>query len=225
MKENKKSVLVVGGSSGLGLKLALALSSTNSVIVTGRLLPLGRTEVIFRPFSLNARDNFASDLDGLVAELPPIELLVYAAGFYQEGEIADLSDKDIANMVNVGILAPAMLLQRLLKKQSRLAGFIAVTSTSQWTPRRLEPVYTAVKAGLGMLANSVSLDQRIEKVLVAGPAGMRTRFWNSSPRDTTTMLDPGWVAEQILDQYTGSFKYKFVRILREPTRVEVVEVR
>lgn len=146
-------------------------------------------------------------------------------GFYQEGNISDVSDEDIANMTNVGLLAPAMLLQRILKKQDKLAGFIAVTSTSQWTPRLLEPIYTAVKSGLGMLANSVSLDERIDRVLVAGPAGMNTRFWENSPRDMSTMLDPKWVAEQVLDQYSGDFKYKLARILRGPARVEVIETR
>ncbi len=76
-----------------------------------------------------------------------------------------------------------------------------------------------------MLSNSVSFDERVGKVLVAGPAGMNTRFWEKNPRDMSNMLDPKWVAEQILDQYSGNFKYKFARILRGPARVEVVETR
>lgn len=224
MNENKQNVLIVGGSSGLGLELALILSSTHQVIVTGRRDPKNKN-VDFRVLDLIARSNFADDLNGLVAELPQVDLFVYAAGFYQEGNISDISDEDIGNMTNVGLLAPAMLLQRLLKKQKKLSGFIAVTSTSQWTPRLLEPMYTAVKSGLGMLANSVSLDERIDKVLVAGPAGMNTRFWESNPRDMSTMLDPKWVAEQVLDQYSGDFKYKFAHILRGPARVEIIETR
>jgi len=222
--KNKQNALIVGGSSGLGLELAVMLSATHNVIVTGRRDPKSE-KVDFRLLDLSAGNRLADGLDGFVAKLPRIDLLVYAAGFYQEGNISDLSDGDIAAMADVGLLAPAMLLQRLLKKQNGLPGFIAITSTSQWTPRLLEPIYTAVKAGLGMLANSVSLDERIGKVLVAGPAGMNTRFWENSPRDMGAMLDPKWVAEQILDQYSSNFKYKFARILRGPARVEVVETR
>ncbi len=224
MQENHKNALIIGGSSGLGLELATTLPAKYHTIVTGRHDPKNE-KVDFRVLDLNTRDQLAGTLDEFVANLPRIDLLIYAAGFYQEGTISDVSDDDIAAMTGVGLLAPAMLLQRLLKKQSELPGFIAVTSTSQWTPRLLEPMYTSVKAGLGMLANSVSLDERIDKVLVAAPAGMNTRFWENSPRDASTMLDPKWVAEQILEQYSDNFKYKFTRILREPERVEIVETR
>ncbi len=224
MGENKPVALIVGGSSGLGLELALMLSSTHDVIVTGRRDPENE-KVTFRTLDIKRSNELVHALDSLIETLPEIDLLIYAAGFYQEGSITEIEDVDIEHMINVGLLAPALLLNRLLKKQNTLPSFIAVTSTSQWTPRPLEPVYTAVKAGLGMLANSVSLDDRIGKVLVAAPAGMNTRFWEKTPRDTRTMLDPNWTAEAVLDHYTGDFRYKFIRILRTPPRVEVAETR
>ena len=223
-QEEKLNTLIIGGSSGLGLELALKLAPNYEVTVTGRRDPKNE-HVTFRTLDLSARSQFSDDLDTFVTQLPQIDLLIYAAGFYQEGDISHVSDEDIANMTNVGLMAPAMLLQRLLKKQDKLSGFIAITSTSQWTPRPLEPVYTAVKAGLAMLANSVSCDERVGKVLVAGPAGMNTRFWENNPRDLSTMLDPTWVAQQVLDQYSGNFNYKFARIMRGPARVEIVETR
>lgn len=218
------NALIIGGSSGLGLELAHLLSTAHNVIATGRRDPRNK-RITFRQLDLDAKPHFATDLDRFVADLPSIDLLIYAAGFYQEGTIGDVSDTDIVNMINLGLTAPAMLLQRLLKKQGRLSNFIAITSTSQWTPRRLEPVYTGVKAGLGMLANSVALDERIGKVLVAGPAGMSTRFWEHHPRDMSDLLDPKWVAKQVLEQYDGNFQYRFTQILRGPARVEVVETR
>ncbi len=51
------------------------------------------------------------------------------------------------------------------------------------------------------------------------------RFWENSLRDTSTMLDPAWVAKKVIDHHRGEFKYKFIRILREDPRVEVVETR
>lgn len=225
MAENKPNALIVGGSSGLGIEVADLLGRDNyHVYITGRRKPK-KENFSFLFLNLNVTLSLEWNLDKLMAHVPRIDLLIYAAGFYQEGKISDLSDPDIIDMTTVGLLAPAMLLQRILQKQDSLPGFIAITSTSQWTPRLLEPVYTAVKAGLGMLANSVSLDERIGKVLVAGPAGMSTRFWEHSPRDMSTMLDPKWVARQILDYYAQDFRYQFIRILREPARVEVVETR
>src|SRR3989344_3159537 len=112
-------------------------------------------------------------------------------------------------MLHVGLTAPVTILNRILKNQKSLPGFIAITSTSQWTPRLLEPVYTAVKAGLGMFANSLSLDERVGKTMVAAPAGMKTNFWATTDKDISDMLDPEWVADQMLIQWSDSFKYKY----------------
>src|SRR3989344_949746 len=215
---NKSTALIIGGSSGLGLELAHLLSATHRVLVTGRRNPKQKN-LQFIPLELDSVD-LTENLDWSHENLTNIDLLVYAAGFFQEGKIDNLSDVDIEKMGQVGLLAPAFIIQRIIKNQGSLPGFIAITSTSQWTPRLLEPMYTAVKAALAMLANSLSLDERVGKVLVAGPAGMATRFWENSPRDLSKMLDPKWVAEQILQLYEGNFKYRFARIMRDTARVE-----
>ena len=127
-------------------------------------------------------------------------------------------------MVRVGLTSPAMMLQRILQKQEHLDGFIAVTSTSQSVPRLREPVYTAAKAGLGMLAKSVSLDPQVSKTLVVAPAGMKTNFWKGAEREGE-LLEPQWVAKQIINLYEGGFAYKYARILRGPPRVEAIDER
>lgn len=228
-----KNTLIVGGTSGLGLELARKLKLTCDVHITGREMPrrIVGVGVKFHKLYLGLEDEFLFSerslerrVDEVVSEIGQIGTLIYAAGFYQEGKIDELDDGDILEMTNVGLVAPAMILQKILRECSKLDGFIAITSTSQWTPRLLEPIYTAVKAGLGMLASSVSLDTRIGKVLVAAPAGMNTNFWRGSRR-VGKMLNPKWVAERILELYEGDYKYQCARILREPPRVEIVEKR
>ncbi len=219
----KKSVLIVGGSSGLGLEIGKLFMEDHFVIVSGRTDPKVQG-LDFRYLELGGV-SLETDLNILANDLPKIDLYVYAAGFFQEGTISGLTDDDINKMNRVGLLAPAMLLQRILRKQGNLPGFIVITSTSQWTPRQLEPMYTAVKAGLGMLAESVALDEKVGKVLVVGPAGMQTRFWDQDGRDTSDMLEPEWVAARVMELWQGDFGYRFVRILRNPARVEIVKTR
>lgn len=226
--KDRPNALVVGGTSGLGLELALLLARTHEIVVTGRRGPKHDT-LRFHALDLGQENPLREDLDKLVAKLSPIELLIYAAGFSEDGTLDELSDEDITDMGSVGLLAPAMLLGRLLKKQGKLPGFIAVTSTSQKIPRLREPVYAATKAGLAMLANSVSLDpRRVGKVLVAAPSGMNTPFWRNRPRnDAAELLDPKWVAEQILNEYDKDdyAEFKMAFILRDPPRVKVEEKR
>ena len=219
----KPHALIVGGNSGLGQALGVQLLETHDVTVTGRDEP--RTDR-FKFCALNISESetfYGPEMEKVVFSLPEIDLLVYATGIFQRGTLAALDDHAIVEMVHVGLLGPILLLQKILRKQRILQGFIAITSTSQWTPRAYEPVYTAVKAGLGMFASSVSQDHRIGKVLVAAPAGMKTNFWSGTNTDTRTMLDPKKVAEEILVRYYDDFQYKFIKILRDPARVEVVE--
>ena len=218
------TALIVGGTSGLGLALArLLLATHEQVIITGRNNPQ-EPKIQYKQLILGPDNNFLLPIDRIVGT-HDFDTVVYNPGFYQEGHINELSDKDILNMTNVGFLAAALLMQRIMKKQDALSCFIAITSTSQWIPREFEPVYTAVKAGLGMFANSLSLDPRIKKTCVVAPSGMKTQFWEGTDRDTSSMLDPQWVAQQIITLCADTFKYRYAHILRGPTRIEIVETR
>lgn len=220
--EKRGNVLIIGGSSGLGLQLGLLLAKAQNVFIAGRKDP-GQSQLNFIRLDINSFNQLSDDLDRIVESTAPINLLIYSAGFHQDGVISELADKDIANMVNVGLTAPAMLLQRILRKQQQLAGFIAITSTSQRMPRLREPLYAAAKAGLGMLAQSVSLDAKINKTLIVSPSGMQTNFWKGIKREGT-LLEPQWVAEQILNLYQGDFNLKEALILREPPRVKIINI-
>ncbi|NIM46537.1 MAG: SDR family NAD(P)-dependent oxidoreductase [Candidatus Aenigmarchaeota archaeon] len=222
--KNKKIALVIGGTSGLGLELAkLLLLKEYDVFITGRKKPKLKN-VNFINIDLCSK-NLASKIGNLIDSLPKIDFLSYAAGFYQKGTITELSQKDLDDMFNVGLIAPIHFLKQILIKQKTLPIFVPISSTSQWTPRLKEPVYAAVKGGLGMLANSVSLDPKIKKTLLVAPAGMNTEFWDNTDMNTKTFLDPKWVATQIMLQLNDNFNYKFIKILRESPRVVLGEIR
>ena len=61
---------------------------------------------------------------------------------------------------------------------------------------------------------------------MAAPAGMKTPFWKSDPRDTSTYLEPEWVAREIISNFRiGDYRYSEILILREPPRVKLIEKR
>lgn len=216
--------LIVGGTSGLGLELATLLKNKGMVIVTGRHNP-AISGITYKEFNLTPGAGLAETIDNFVDELPAVDSFIYAAGYYQKGTLTTLEDEDIRHMLSVGIHAPIWMLREILQRQGKLKEFIAITSTSQWTPRRLEPIYTATKAALGQFANSMAEDGRISKTMVVAPAGMKTEFWRMTKQDQSGYNDPKWAAGQIIKQLDGDFYYKFVRILREPPRTEIVETR
>jgi NAD(P)-dependent dehydrogenase (short-subunit alcohol dehydrogenase family) len=216
--------LIVGGTSGLGLELAKKFKGQFDVFITGRNNP-NIDGLTFLSFDIKGVESLAADVEEVLRRTGDIDLFIYAAGFYQEGTIADLSDEDILCMNAVGLVSPALFLNRILKQQKTLLGFISITSTSQWTPRLKEPMYNAVKGGLGMLTAAVSLDPKITKTMLVGPAGMKTNFWSKTKQDQSEYMDPEWVAEQVFIHWKEDYEYKYIRILRQPPRVEVMETR
>jgi NAD(P)-dependent dehydrogenase (short-subunit alcohol dehydrogenase family) len=147
-------------------------------------------------------------------------------GYYQEGTVTDLTYEQIEEMIDVGGRGLIYMMKSLLDKQGSLKELITITSTSQWTPRKLEPIYNFAKAGAGHFSSSMAEDGRVGKVLVAGPAGMNTDFWEGVERDDLdTMLDPVWVADQIVQLREDDYKYRFAKIMRQPPRVVIEETR
>lgn len=218
------NTLIIGGTTGLGLQLAKKLQANGEeVTVTGRKQP--KEEVSFRQFDLSAPE-LAARIDDFVKDFPPVDRLIYAAGYFQEGRITDLTERQIEEMISVGGRGLIYFMKSLLAKQDQLTELITITSTSQWTPRQKEPVYNFAKAGAAHFSNAMAEDGRVAKVLVAGPAGMRTEFWEGIERDDLDeMLDPAWVADQVIDLAKGEYRYRFAHILRQPARVEIIETR
>ncbi|ATF19455.1 SDR family NAD(P)-dependent oxidoreductase [Phaeobacter gallaeciensis] len=220
----KKNILIVGGSSGVGLELARHYACEgHRVTITGRVDP-GCAGVQFHALSIT--DDVAdltAQLDELVMRVGDVQTLVYCAGFLQRGSIATLEDGALSQMVNVGLLAPMMVIQRLVRQVSGPLKLMLVTSSSQYKPQPEMPAYCATKAGLGMLGAALVRGEGIGKVLVVAPSGIQTKFWAGSDTDTSTMLEPGWVAQQIVALSSGAFKYKYAKLLRQPSSVEVVE--
>ncbi|APG48225.1 SDR family NAD(P)-dependent oxidoreductase [Phaeobacter porticola] len=220
----KKNILIVGGSSGVGLNLARHyVGEGHGVSITGRIDP-NCAGAQFHPLSItDDAGAMTCALDALVQQVGDVQTLVYCAGYLQRGSIGSLMDAELAQMTNLGLLAPMMLIQRLVRQASGSLKLMLITSSSQYTPRGQEPAYCATKAGLGMLAAALVRGEGIGKVLVVAPSGIRTNFWRESGEDTSDMLDPAWVAEQVVALSGGAFKYKYAKLLRCPARIEVVE--
>jgi short-subunit dehydrogenase len=218
-----KQILVIGGTSGLGLELAKQHYELGfSVAITGRNNPnLDYLQFLPLDISSDSMRNHSSIIE-ILKNFTRVDTLIYSPGYYQEGYIKNISSDDILTMVNVNYITAVLLIHEILKKQPEQLKIIGITSSSEYTPREKEPIYSSTKAGLGMLLENLSLDPQIRKVVRIAPSGMNTDFWE---QERTDFLDPIWVASEIMKVSSGTFAYRFAKITRNPAHTEIIAER
>jgi NAD(P)-dependent dehydrogenase (short-subunit alcohol dehydrogenase family) len=215
--------LIVGWTSWLWLSLAEKYSKLgHKVHVTGRHNPnITDLEYHYLDITEEAQNNI-TNIDGLIAHINWVNTLIYSAGYFQEWHIDAIHDNEIRKMLEIWLHIPILLVKRLKFNPLNPLKVILITSSSQYTARELEPVYTTVKAWLGMFWKSLSLDAGIGKVCVFAPSGMQTPFW-SNEKDRNGYLDSDWVADKIIEYSWWDFKYRYTQILRNPNSVNIIE--
>lgn len=220
------STLIVGGTSGLGLEIA-----RNEAAIGGRAIITGRHDPHVRFAEYAAFDlsggNLPARVGEFVTKLSPIQTLVYAAGFHEDGHIDDFTDEEIDAMDDVCYRGLKFFVKKILEKQNELDELVTITSTSQWTAREFEPNYCSAKSAAAHFSKCVSFDSRIAKTRVIAPSGMDTEHWDTFDNDTSGMMRPEWVAKQVMGIRARDDGYIFAKILgaigEVPERVIIEE--
>lgn len=173
MDVNGKTVLLTGGSAGIGREMARQLKSRGAkVILTGR--DPARLEAIKgEGFEVIAADlSHADGVDALVAALEdrPIDILINNAGqgvdhdFRVAAPDADAADACVYANLSAPIRLITALLPRLRTRPE--AAIVNVTSGLAIAPRAGSPVYCATKAALRSYTMALRAQLKGERILV-----------------------------------------------------------
>lgn len=158
MKLKNRTILITGGTSGIGQELAhQLLARGNKVIVTGRNAQR-IDEARARLPGLHGIVSDATDASAIAAlhaevtaRFPELDVLVNNAGIMR---MLDLSSPrplaDLTREIEVNLSAPLQMIQQFLPHlQSRKeSAIVNVTSGLAFVPLTIAPVYSATKAGL-----------------------------------------------------------------------------
>ncbi len=185
MQLSGKTILVTGGTDGIGLQLIRQLKAKGASVVTSGRNPervaAARSEgfeVI--PADLSTQEGIDTLLSGV--EGRAIDVLVNNAGVGSDHDFRDgipnLADNDASIFTNLN--APIHLITRLMPnlKQRPEAMIVNVTSGLAIAPRAGGPVYCATKAALRSytLALRVQLKDTSVHVLEALPPVVETKM-------------------------------------------------
>jgi uncharacterized oxidoreductase len=177
MQITGNTILVTGGSSGIGRALAEAFHKLgNKVIVAGRRKALLDEVTAANPgmesASLDVQDidslpDFAADI---AQQSPTLNVLINNAGIMKAEDLHD-PNADFENVeatIETNLIAPLRLTAALLphfKKQPRSA-IVNVTSGLAFVPLAMTPTYCATKAAIHSWTQSLRYQLRDTKVEV-----------------------------------------------------------
>jgi uncharacterized oxidoreductase len=159
MKLQHQTVLITGGSSGIGLELAKQLmAKQNSVIICGRSAHrLAEAKVIIPQVHTFACDISKENdrlklFEWVVTHHPACNVLinnaaiVYKTNFHADPEIIQKAVQEI----ETNLIAPIALTKAFLKRfeQQKESAVINITTGLIYAPRAVYPIYNATKAAL-----------------------------------------------------------------------------
>lgn len=183
MKLTGRTILITGGTSGIGLELARELGKRgNTVIVTGR--DQGRLDAAQQ--ALPGLHVFRSDVSDpeaittlrgqVLARFPDLDVLVNNAGIMRNLNLNQDRDLvDVTREIEVNLCGPVRMVQSFLPhlKTRKDALIVNVSSGLAFIPLPISPVYCATKAAIHSFSQSLRAQLRgtgVTVVELAPPA-------------------------------------------------------
>jgi len=198
------TVLVTGGSSGLGAAIAAAVEAEGGTPVVLDLQP-PPGGFAFRRVDLSRPRDAEAAVRAVVEEHGGLDAVVTAAGTDACGDILDVDPDAWDRVVAVNLLGTAAVVRAALPALERSRGrVVTVASTLGLRALPAATAYCASKFGVVGFTRALAseLGDRVGVTLLV-PGGMRTHFFDDRPDDFKPaadqhLNDPADVARSVL---------------------------
>lgn len=186
MKLSQRTILITGGTSGIGLELARQLlARNNTVLITGR----DQEKLDDAKRALPGVHSFQSDISdpaaivalhaNVLAQFPAFDTLINNAGIMRNLNLNQDRDLfDVTREIDINLSGPVRMIQQFLPhlKTRPNALIVNVSSGLAFVPMSPSPVYSATKAAMHSFSQSLRAQLADTGVTVVelAPPGVET---------------------------------------------------
>lgn len=222
-----KVVLVIGGTSGIGLSTAEeALGAGHTVFVTGRS-PARLENALAKLNTLGHCDGMAADstlpqdvhrvVEGIAHRSGRIDTLVVCMGTNARGDLATGDPEEWRQLLATNVLGPAIAVRETLPLLSASMGQIILVGSVLGRVSAAGSLYSVTKHALAALAEAIRLQVvgTGVRVCVVNPGRVNTPWWPDGA--TRPFLDPSHVGRAILWVITQPAGVDVGEIVLRPT--------
>ncbi|NLM38704.1 MAG: SDR family oxidoreductase [Firmicutes bacterium] len=224
-----KTVLITGGSSGLGEQIAYKAAEAGAVVVVAarrldklhkvavRCAALSGTRAEAVQLDVADPDDIARVVDRVLAEFGPIDILVNNAGFGYFAEAVDLDMEVAERMFRVNVLGLMHITQRVARhmKERGKGHIINIGSQGGRSATPKSTCYSATKFAVIGYSNALRLELKRYGVNVTtvNPGPINTEFFAAADQSGEYLKRVGFV---ILD--AEKVARRVVRAMHRPCR-------
>lgn len=188
MTDAARTVLVTGGSRGIGLASARAFAAEgHRVAVTFSSTPVTEPGVLAVRCDVTDPEQIEAAVSQVEDELGAVEVLVANAGINRDGLLVRMSDEDFTTVLDTNLTATWRLAKRVLPKmmRARWGRIVVVSSVGAYIGASGQSNYAASKAGLIGLTRAVAAEYGPRGVTanVVAPGPVETDMLASMPED------------------------------------------
>ncbi|WP_419806725.1 SDR family oxidoreductase [Terriglobus sp.] len=198
MKLTGNTILITGGTSGIGLELALQLLHMgNHVIVTGReqdkidALAKEHPALVTMKSDVSEPSAISQLYERITTDYPALNILVNNAGIMRKINLQDrgVDLDDITREVDVNLSGSIRMTKQFLPhlRTQPSAAIINVSSGLAFVPFPISPVYSATKAGVHAFTKALRVQMKNTKI----------RVFELAPPSTQTPLQNAFSAKDV----------------------------